>query len=1089
MKKILVLLILITLFPLNIVKAADDSFKGFEWYDLIETVEVNTEPPHAYFLPYEDNKTALENEKSIFTKDKFKSKYLMSLNGTWNFYHVDNPLKMLSWDNKEEWDTTLWDSIEVPSNVQLQFDENGFKYDKPIYTNQNYPWINYEEIKLSAYPVAPTVVNGVSHYKRSFILDDIFNDREIFINFEGVGSAFYLYVNGKKVGYSEDSYTTHSFNITKYLNKDKNNNIAGINNTVAVQVYRFSDGSYLENQDMIRLNGIFRDVYISSKNSVEIRDIFVKSDIDEKTVTLEAAVRNLSELKQKKYKIKAYLYDDDDNLVNDDFIIDYTLNNPISDVKDEGIVKNISVKVDNIKLWNYESPKLYRLLINLIDEKDNVIEVDCIRFGFKKITTETLKNGKKQITLNNQPLLIKGVNRHEFSAYNGTSLTNEEILNDLIIIKQNNINAIRTSHYPNDVFTYEVADELGIMIVDEANIESHYGAFVDDIPSYYESFKNGVMYRVKNMVERDKNFASIIMYSLGNEATYKEYPLDEKYNFFTASKWILNRDESKLRVYERDNRYGKDRQDSMVDVFSSQYYSLKEIQDYLKSNNTLPYIQSEYAHSMGNGLGNLKEYWELFRSYDNAQGGFIWDFKDQSVILPINFSNSKEKYFAYGGDFGETVSDAEFCGNGLLHADGGMSAKMVEVKHVYQSINFKKISDWTYEINNENIFTDSDNFDIVYEVISDNKLIQKGIVVVNVPANSKKIISIDFNKDIKNSDTFINFYVKLKNGTNYKLKKGDVIAYEQFVISSKKQNEYECQSEFDDIKVDGDLINLYGKNGDNQFAIVFDKSKMMIKSYKFDNQELFSNGPYLNYTRAQISNDTQFEFIPNIQSIYAKELEDTMDKLIIKNVSVKNKNNKYEIKADGYIIDGGKIKLNYTIYGDGNIKVYNSYKPSKKLSGIIPKVGLEMKLSSEFNKVEYFGKGPYENYVDRNSGSLKAVYKDNINNMFTYKYLKPQESGNRTDVSWYKIYSDKVGLMISGDNLQITSIPYGYKNIRNAKHSYELINENLTYLNINGAVRGLGNAICKDLPLDKYVIAKNKEIKYSFMISPYVVKE
>ena len=371
-----------------------------------------------------------------------------------------------------------------------------------------YPWVNYEKLNLSEYPKAPLKNNSVTHYKKEFTINDDWNNRQVFVNFDGIGSAFYLFINGKKVGYSEDTYTTHKFNITSYLNKDENGNIANQNNTIAIQLYRFSTGSYLENQDMIRLNGIFRDVYLISKNDVEIRDIFIKTE-NNNSLILEASIRNLSNEFGGNYKLIADLYNQEDEKVWDfPLEIGYTLDKAITDIsllsKDLGITNSKAKSIDNPILWSDENPYLYRLLINLYDSNNNVVETTCIRFGIREIGINTLDNGKQQITINGVPLLIKGVNRHEFDSVKGSAITKDDIINDLIIMKQNNINSLRTSHYPNNVFTYEVADELGIYIMDETNIESHYGAMVDDIPSGYKAWKYSVMDRVKTWLKEIK---------------------------------------------------------------------------------------------------------------------------------------------------------------------------------------------------------------------------------------------------------------------------------------------------------------------------------------------------------------------------------------------------------------------------------------------------------------------------------------------------------------------------------------------------------------------------------------------------------
>ena len=1103
MKKIRLILIIsifILFIPVDI-KSDDSLFAGQEWYDLIETVEVNRENPSAYFIPYQDSLLALENEKSVFTKDIYKSSFIHSLNGEWKFYYAKSPYDQLSWNDIENWDTSNWDTINIPSNVQLQFDEKGFKYDTPIYTNMLYPWVNYEKLNLSEYPKAPLKNNSVTHYKKEFIVNEDWNNRQVFVNFDGIGSAFYLFINGKKVGYSEDTYTTHKFNITSYLNKDENGNIANQNNTIAIQLYRFSTGSYLENQDMIRLNGIFRDVYLISKNDVEIRDIFIKTE-NNNSLILEASIRNLSNEFGGNYKLIADLYNQEDEKVWDfPLEIKYILDKAITDTsllsKDLGITNSKVKSIDNPILWSDENPYLYRLLITLYDSNNNVVETTCIRFGIREIGINILDNGKQQITINGVPLLIKGVNRHEFDSVKGSAITKDDIINDLIIMKQNNINSLRTSHYPNNVFTYEVADELGIYIMDETNIESHYGAMVDDIPSGYKAWKYSVIDRVKNMVERDKNYTSIIMWSLGNEATYKDYELNDDYNMFLSSSWILEKDPSRLRAYERDNRNIGTREGSVVDVFSSQYYSIEEVIEYLKSDNKLPYIQSEYAHSMGNALGNLKEYWDIFRLYENAHGGYIWDFKDQALFIPINFnetqlSNTKNNlnnyYYAYGGDFGERSSYLEFSGNGLLFADGSLSPKMYEVRKVYQSINFKavNIEKGIFNISNEYSFTNLNQFNVVYKIVNDGKIIEEDNIVIDLEPKLNKDIYIDFDLEQKGLYSSIIFEVKLKKDTNYNMYKNDIIAYEQFDLYKANKITYNLNNEFKEVIEDENNLIIKGNSSYGLFEIIFDKNKGNIKQYKINDEVIFKNGPKLNYFRSPISNDSQYSFNENLESKYALELENTHEAFNIENINIMNNKNNININVIGNLFDSNKVTINYIIHSDGIISVSNEFKPTKSLNGVIPKVGMEIVLNDEYQNIKYYGRGPFENYPDRNSASIKSIYEDKIENMFSNLYLRPQDNGLRTDVD-YVMLSNKgnKGILITGDNMQFSALPYNYKQLNKANHFYELNDSNYIYLNINGNTRGLGNAICGDLPLEKYTISLNKKYNYKYMIIPF----
>ena len=632
------------------VNAADSSFAGEEWYDQIDKVEENREPAHAYFTPYESAEKALTNEKSVLDVDASESAYKQSLNGTWKFKFAQKPAdrekKAKGADAKnyvENWDTSTWDDIKVPSSIQTIKDADGnFKYEKPIYVNQRYPWQNYETVTLGENVTAPTVNNSVGQYKRTFTVPSDWDGRDVFVSFEGVESAFYLYVNGHRVGYGEDSYTTDEFNITSYLQKGAN--------TIAVEVYRWSTGSYLENQDFIRMSGIFRDVNLYSKAKVEMRDLFVKTNLDnnykDATLTLDADIRNLGDTDAagKKYTVSADLYEIDGRtkVWSEPMVIEATVPEAKTTVEakadDKGKNFSGSKQVTNPKKWFADTPNLYMLLVQLKDENGNVIETTVQRVGFRKISKADINDaGQEQVQINGKKIMFRGTNRHETDDQDGRAISKEDITTDLKMMKQFNVNAIRTSHYPNNPYMYGLADELGIYICDETNAESHIGATQSDIPSGYPIWNTSVMDRTQNMVERDKNHPSVVIWSLGNEATYKVYNMDENYCFYNSSQWIWQRDPSRIRKYERDNRYTKGKpEESMVDIYSSQYWGVDSVLSQVTGkNNKLPYIQSEYAHAMGNALGNFKEYWEIFRNYPNAQGGFIWDWIDQSVSTKI----------------------------------------------------------------------------------------------------------------------------------------------------------------------------------------------------------------------------------------------------------------------------------------------------------------------------------------------------------------------------------------------------------------------------------------------------------------------
>ena len=652
LKSVLAAAMALSIVPLsNIEISAATGFEGEAWYDQIEVVEENREKAHAYFIPYESAEKALANEKSVLDEDAEASKYVMSLNGEWDFFFAEKPADRLSDPDAEtiDWSGKLTDKVPVPSSVETLVDEDGaFKYATPIYSNQRYPWGNYETVNydynMATAAKAPTVKNGVSHFERTFVIPQEWDGRQVFVSFEGVESAFYLYVNGQKVGYGEDSYTHDDYNITSYLNP------TGEENTISVQVYRWSTGSYLENQDFIRLSGIFRDVKLYSKANIEIRDFFLKpslnADYSIGTLTADVDVRNLKgAATTAKVEIQLFPIDSETPLFAEPIVIDYALDAAKTGkelIEDTGVRLTDSATIANPALWSHDNPNLYRALITLYDANGKAVEYIAQNVGFKSLERVVINdNGQYQIQINGQKLMVRGTNRHESHYTKGRAIGWDEIKYDLMTMKQNNLNALRMSHYPNNVLTYALADELGIYVCDEANVESHQGASNGNVqlPSKYPVWTNSVMDRTMNMVERDKNHTSVIIWSLGNEATYGTYPMDDSYCFYTATSWILDRDPSRIRKYERDNRYTMNadgtfnREMSMVDVYSSQYWAVSGIVGHVTSPSMkLPYIQSEYSHAMGNAIGNLKEYWDVFRTYPNAQGGFIWDWVDQTIV-------------------------------------------------------------------------------------------------------------------------------------------------------------------------------------------------------------------------------------------------------------------------------------------------------------------------------------------------------------------------------------------------------------------------------------------------------------------------
>ncbi|HCC34365.1 MAG TPA: hypothetical protein DEQ02_01525, partial [Ruminococcaceae bacterium] len=652
--------------------AADPQYNGETWYSEIGVTQIGREYPHSSYVTYQnDPALALANEKSVFTKDPARSDYyqLLSSETEWKFFFArslserlvrGDDRSKLTYGSEVGWNTAGWDTIPVPSNWQQIRGENlSFKYEPPVYQNHHYPWYGTETENISQYTTAPTTNNTVGHYQRTFTLDEGWENRNTFICFDAVDSCFYLWVDGNFVGYAEDSFTASHFNLTPYLDPALDEHV------LSVQVYKWSTGSYLENQDTIHHSGIFHDVYLYSKDSLELRDYFITTDLDDNyvnaTLNLEANVRNLGQNNPAPATVEATLYDAQDRPVWDaPLVIAADLSGK---AVGEEIVVSGSKLVEAPALWFADTPNLYRLLIQ-VKQGGVVRETIVQRFGFREIGKKTiLKNGitKESMIINGKKIMLRGVNRSETDPYKGRAIGPDEITKDLQLMKSHNVNALRMSHYPNHPYTYALADEWGIYVCDEANVESHYAATSSGIPSRWANWIPPVMDRMQNMVERDKNHSSVVIWSLGNEATYNNdasQALNENvYSMYAASAWTVRRDPTRLRKYERDNRFYRTqpRVNSIVDITSRQYPSPSGTSSEVNGTSTVsPYIWSEYAHAMGNGLGHFDEYWAIARANENHNGGFVWDWIDQTVMMEV--VNTYAYQFADPQYTNETVS-------------------------------------------------------------------------------------------------------------------------------------------------------------------------------------------------------------------------------------------------------------------------------------------------------------------------------------------------------------------------------------------------------------------------------------------------
>ncbi len=1053
--------------------------KGQNVWENPAIVGINKEEPHCTLIPY-------ENFKKAITGIRKASEFYLSINGKWKFNWVKKPDLRPKDFFKLDFNDKNWNTIIVPSNWETQ----GFG--RPIYLNVRYPFKKNP-------PYIQHDYNPVGSYRRYFTIPEKWSQREIFVHFDGVQSAFYLWINGIKVGYNQGSRTPAEFNITKYLKRGKN--------LIAVEVYRWSDGSYLEDQDMWRLSGIFRDVYLMATPKVHIRDfeIITKPDLSYKNWQLRiiAKVKNYSKYPFKKIKVRGNIYSKagekiklSNNLENTTMFLDSKAESTLL----------LKTEVINPEKWSAEKPTLYTLILNLFDENNNLLEIESAKFGFRKVE---IKNGN--LLLNGKPILIKGVDRHEHNPILGHYLTEKQMIEDIRIMKRFNINAVRTSHYPNDPRWLELCDEYGIYIVDEANIESHgIGYNPEKTLANKPEWRKAHFERYRRMVERDKNHPSVIIWSMGNEA-------GDGTNFEYISYWSHLRDPLRPVQYERAGLRAH------TDLVVPMYSRIEDLINYAKKHNDRPLIMCEYAHAMGNAVGNLKEYWDVIRKYRVLQGGFIWDFIDQGLLKK---DKNGKIFYAYGGDFGDNPNDNNFCINGLIFPNRKVQPEIWEVKKVYQNVLFKPLNllKGEIEVYNEFFFTNLSEFNIFWNLMENGKIVEKGEVLsLNLPPQKRKVIKIKYNKNLIKLDNeyFLNISVKLKNDTKWE-KKGFEIAFEQLKLPfkrkirvrklhSKKISNFNIAENQRELKIMSD-----------SFLVSFSKKTGTIGTLKYGDLKIIDSkdkvaGPVLNVFRPPTDNNM------DLAKSYIKKLmeergwskdkviaqmkswgykQDYINKILnmrtwyntnLNRLKRKIKLFEYEKTKDGTVVvhiitknigtkDAGFIRdATYFIKNNERIKVKNLIIPYGKLP-ILPKIGVKMLVSGKLENIKWYGRGPEENYPDRKTGYPIGIYKKNIWDFFI-PYLKPQETGNREDVRWVSLTSKNgEGILIRGEKpFSFTALKYTPDQIIKAKHPNELTPIRDIFISIDAKVLGLGNGSCGPGVLKKYIL-KPEKTKFIFEI-------
>ena len=1041
MKKILLVILFISIFQ-NVVSQND--------WENPEMFQQNREKARATFYSYSSTAKALTN-------NPLEEEFIKCLNGKWKFHYSKKSTDNNSEFYKLGFDTSKWDEIPVPGNWEM------YGYGFPNYTNMNYPF-------KSNPPFIQESDNSVGTYITYFSVDEKWMNREVYIQLGAVKSGYYLWINGKKVGYNQDSKLPAEFNITPYLKKGENK--------LAVKVFQFTDGSYLEDQDFWRLSGIQRDVFLFARAKTQINDFSAKALLDSNyqngTFELETEIKNSAKKSVSNLKLSYQVIDANG--------IKVLSNESVFNSKALGINKvSFTAEIPNVNKWSAESPYLYTLLLNLSDKSGKTIEATSIKIGFR--TTE-IKGG--QLLVNGKPILLKGVNRHEHNAEYGHVVNKKNMLADIKMMKLNNINAVRTCHYPNDPLWYQLCDEYGLYLYDEANIESHgMGYDIDKTLANKPEWKAAHVERVTNMVKRDKNHPSIIVWSMGNEA-------GDGPNFLAAYQAVKALNTNRPIHYERAEKMTTVTE-KHTDIIGNMYASIEWVEKWVGTDSERPFIWCEYSHAMGNSSGNFKEYWDLVHKYSQIQGGFIWDWMDQGLT---KYDASGTKFWGYGGHFEPegVYNDGNFCFNGLIDPDHTPHPALFEVKKVYQNINFVDagIANGKVSVSNEQFFNDLDSYLIRWELLENGKVLQKGTFIPSgVAPQTQKEFILDlkpFNAE-KGKEYFINMYALQASETEM-IPFGHTVASEQFALTSmEKQTAKPVVSTKMSVKENAEGIAIIGEN----FTVNISKKIGAITSYQLNNYELLTESLLPTFWRAPTDNDfgnkmpVRCEVWKNaisdatIQDIYSKIVSDSE---II--VSTQLKLASVE----------GKITTEYTIYGNGQIDVNYKFEASKTNLPEIPRIGMVFRMPKEFNNLNYFGRGPWENYIDRNTASFVGLYESKVADQYV-PYGRPQENGHKTDTRWFSL-TNQTGLGLS---IYANETPVEFNALHNSTSDFDPGKEKLlrspadvkeqdfVEVHIDHKMMGLGGDTSWGAkPHEPYMYYANKTYNYSFSILPEFLK-
>lgn len=1022
-----------------------DAAPGREWDSDPTTFAVNREPARAALVPYRDTASALQGKRAT-------SPYYRSLNGNWRFRWSETPEKRPEGFHRPGYDDSGWDRIPVPSN----WETHGYR--EPIYLNVPYPWTGYERPEP---PDVPTSFNPVGSYRRTFTVPRGWRERRVLLSFQGVKSAFFVWVNGERVGYSEDSYTPAEFDIGAHLKEG--------DNTLAVEVYRWSDGSWLEDQDMIDLSGIFRDVYVYSVPRVHLDDAEVRTAFGDglrrAELTVLARLRDTTGGTAGKYTVTGVLYDAKGREVEA---------GPLSGSAEPPASGTVGLRltgtVDRPALWSAESPSLYTLVLTVKGPGGKHTETQRVRFGFRQ-----LGFGPGKLEINGKPIVFAGTNRHESDPVYGQAVPEETMLRDVLLMKRNNINAVRTSHYPNAPRWLELCDEYGLYVVDEANLESH--EIRDSLPGSLPEWTAACLDRARSMVERDKNHACVVMWSLGNEAGGGD-------NFRQMSDWIHERDATRPVHYEGMN--------SVADVESLMYAPPADVEAYGKSGNPKPFLLCEYAHSMGNSTGNFREYWDIFESYPNLHGGFIWDWVDQALTKPVPGDPSRT-YFSYGGDWVPGYpTDGNFCCNGIVRPDREPDPELHEVKHVYQRLSFAGADDAAVaqgkvEITNKQLFTGLDGYELRWEVTRDGTREQHGTLrPPGIAPGESGTARVPVKRPARpqaGAEYWLNLSLVLRRDTSW-AKAGHEVAGGQLQLT-----DWQRPAPADpgpgglppvEVEESEREVTLSGRD----FTLTLDKTSGTLTDFRHRGTRLLTEGPVPNFWRAPTDNDIGRKFHETAKTW--------------KEAGTQRRTDAVKTTREGPSVVTVEVRSTLptspatsayttllTVRGDGEVRVEHTLEPGEGLPDL-PMVGALLTLPEGRETFTWYGRGPQENYWDRRTGARVGRYRSTVDEQFT-PYVRPQQCGNVTGVRWGTLTGkDGTGLRVrteEGDHLELSALRFTPADLDGPGHPYELKPREGTVLGVNHRQTGVGgNDSWGAPPLVEYRLPADRTYRYGYRL-------